>query len=191
MFSERSLANPSRLPTSHGVVSAPMKSALVLALLSGAAAAQPAPASAPAKPPAKSALTLPSLETFTLDNGLQVAFMHREGAPVVSVEVWYHVGSKDEPRDRRGSAHMFEHMMFKGTEHVRPEAHAQFITGIGGYANATTEEDATHYIDNVPADYLDFALELEAERMRGLLFRKDMITTEKEVVKEEIRQQDN
>jgi zinc protease len=120
-----------------------------------------------------------------------VAVMRNDASPVVAVQLWYHAGSKDEPRDRRGSAHMFEHMMFKGTTHVRPEAHAQFITGVGGYSNAATDEDATHYIDNVPADYMDFALQLEAERMRGLLFRKEMITTEKEVVKEEIRQQDN
>ncbi len=156
----------------------------IVALVGSAATATPTP-------PTSSITALPSVEQFTLANGLQVAVMHNEASPVVAVQVWYHAGSKDEPRDRRGSAHMFEHMMFKGTAHVRPEAHAQFITGIGGYVNATTEEDATHYIDNVPADYLDFALELEAERMRGLQFRKDMITTEKEVVKEEIRQQDN
>src|SRR5262244_2884997 len=108
-----------------------------LVLLGGAAAAQPAPAAKP-----KPALVLPALETFTLDNGLQVAFMHRDGAPVVAVEVWYHVGSKDEPRDRRGSAHMFEHIMFKGTDHVRPEEHARFVSGVGGLANAHTTEDA-------------------------------------------------
>jgi zinc protease len=134
---------------------------------------------------------MPKVETFELENGLKVAFLQVDSAPVVAVQVWYHAGSKDEPRDRRGSAHMFEHMMFKGTEHVRPEAHAQFLNGVGGYVNAQTDEDATHYIDTVPADYLDFAVELEAERMRNLMFRPDMIATEKEVVKEEIRQQEN
>jgi zinc protease len=136
-------------------------------------------------------LKLPAVETFQLPNGLKVAVMQVDSAPVVAVQVWYHVGSKDEPRDRRGSAHMFEHMMFKGTAHVRSEAHAQFIDGVGGYDNAATEEDATHYIDTVPADYLDFAIQLEAERMRNLLFRKSMIDGEREVVKEEIRQQEN
>ena len=136
-------------------------------------------------------LKLPAIETFTLPNGLKVAVMQVDAAPVVAVQLWYHVGSKDEPRDRRGSAHMFEHMMFKGTAHVRPEAHAQFIDGLGGYDNAATEEDATHYIDTVPSDYMDFAIELEAERMRNLLFRKPMIDGEREVVKEEIRQQEN
>jgi len=134
---------------------------------------------------------LPTVETFTLANGLQVAVLEVDTAPVVAVQVWYHAGSKDEPRDRRGSAHMFEHMMFKGTEHVRPEAHAQMLNGVGGYVNAQTDEDATHYIDTVPASYLDFTLQLEAERMRHLLFRPEMIATEKEVVKEEIRQREN
>lgn len=134
---------------------------------------------------------LPTVETFALANGLQVAVLEVDTAPVVAVQVWYHAGSKDEPRDRRGSAHMFEHMMFKGTEHVRPEAHAQMLNGVGGYVNAQTDEDATHYIDTVPASYLDFTIQLEAERMRHLLFRPEMIATEKEVVKEEIRQREN
>jgi zinc protease len=134
---------------------------------------------------------LPNVETFTLPNGLAVSVLHTDAAPVVAVQVWYHVGSKDEPRDRRGSAHMFEHMMFKGTAHLRGEEHAQFINGIGGYVNAQTDEDATHYINTLPSDYLDFAIHLEAERMRNLLFRKQMIDTEREVVKEEIRQQEN
>ena len=101
----------------------------------GTAAAEAAPRRA-ATGQGKSALVLPKLETFKLDNGLQVAFMHRDGAPVVSIEVWYHVGSKDEQPHRRGSAHMFEHMMFKGTKHVPPEAHAQEINRLGGYVNA-------------------------------------------------------
>ena len=136
-------------------------------------------------------LKLPAVETFTLPNGLKVAVMQVDAAPVVAVQLWYHVGSKDEPRDRRGSAHMFEHMMFKGTAHVRAEAHAQFIDGLGGYVNAQTEEDVTHFINNVPAEDMDFAIELEAERMRNLMFRKPMIDGEREVVKEEIRQQEN
>ena len=158
---------------------------LVLSALIGIAAAPAA-----AQPPG--AIThLPTVETAQLANGLRIAVMHIDAAPAVSVQVWYHAGSKDEPRDRRGSAHMFEHMMFKGTAHLRSEAHAQYINGLGGYVNATTDEDATHYIDTLPPDYLDFAIELEAERMRNLLFRKPMIDTEREVVKEEIRQQEN
>ena len=145
-----------------------------------------------ATPPASSPIAkLPTIDTFQLANGLRVAFMRIDSAPVVAVQLWYHVGSKDEPRDRRGSAHMFEHMMFKGTAHVRSEAHAQDINGVGGYSNAQTDEDATHFINTLPSDYLDFAVQLEAERMRNLLFRKEMIDGEREVVKEEIRQQEN
>jgi zinc protease len=146
------------------------------------------PASAAPKP---AIAQLPKIERFTLANGLEVAFLAIDTAPVVAVQVWYRAGSKDEPRDRRGSAHMFEHMMFKGTQHVRAEAHAQFLNGIGGYVNAQTDEDATHFINTLPSDYLDFAVQLEAERMRNLLFRKEMIDVEREVVKEEIRQQEN
>lgn len=156
-------------------------SVICVAASTSAALAQPKPAIA----------KLPTIETFQLANGLSVAVLPTDVAPVVAVQVWYHAGSKDEQRDRRGSAHMFEHMLFKGTKHVRPEAHAQFLNGIGGYVNAQTDEDATHYINTLPSDYLDFALQLEAERMRNLLFRPEMIGAEKEVVKEEIRQQEN
>lgn len=134
---------------------------------------------------------LPAIETFELGNGLRVAFLRVDTAPVVAVEVWYRAGSKDESADRRGSAHMFEHIMFKGSQRVRPEAHAQLLNGVGGYVNARTDEDATYYINAVPASYLDFAMQLEAERMRHLLFRPPTIETEKAVVKEEIRQLEN
>src|SRR2546423_12462613 len=89
----------------------------------------------------KTIAKLPTIETFTLSNGLKVAVLSSDAAPVVAVQVWYHAGSKDEPRDRRGSAHMFEHMMFKGTAHVRSEAHAQLVNGLGGYVNPPTDGD--------------------------------------------------
>jgi zinc protease len=162
----------------------PIVTALAVAIVPVSAGSQPAP-----KP--KTISKLPSIESFTLPNGLRVAVLASDAAPVVSVQIWYRAGSKDEPRDRRGSAHMFEHMMFKGTAHVRAEAHAQLVNGLGGSVNAQTDEDATHYINILPADYFDFAIRLEAERMRNLLFRPEMITVEREVVKEEIRQQDN
>jgi zinc protease len=150
---------------------------------------QPAPA--PPAPKPKTITKLPTIDTFTLANGLKVAVLATDVAPVVSVQLWYHAGSKDEPRDRRGSAHMFEHMMFKGSQHVRAEAHAQMINSVGGYVNAETDEDATHYINTLPSDYVELAVQLEADRMRGLMFRPEMIKVEKEVVKEEIRQQEN
>ena len=90
----------------------------LVALCALAPALPSAPADAAA---AKPLLALPTIDTFTLANGLQVAVMPVEGAKVAAIHVWYHAGSKDEPRDRRGSAHMFEHMMFRGTAHVAPE----------------------------------------------------------------------
>lgn len=135
--------------------------------------------------------SLPKLETWELANGLQVAFLPMPTAPSVTVQLWYHVGSKDEAKNRRGSAHMFEHMMFKGTEHVRSEEHARHLSALGGYVNAFTTEDVTAYHNTLPSDYLDFAMQLEADRMGQLWFRDEMIKTEKQVVKEEIRQQEN
>jgi zinc protease len=155
-------------------------------IVAGLMAAGPA-ASAPDVP--KAIGKLPAVETFALPNGLQVAVLPSDAAPVVSVQVWYHAGSKDERRDRRGTAHMFEHMMFEGTTHVRAGAYAQSINGLGGYVNAATDEDATHYINTLPASYLDYAVRLEAERMRSLLFRPAMIEAQRAVVKDEIRQQ--
>lgn len=151
----------------------------VLAVMAGPASAQPA------------ATKLPDLQTWSLDNGLQVAFLPMPKAPSVTVQLWYHVGSKDEAANRRGSAHMFEHMMFKGTEHLRAEDHARHLGRLGGRVNAFTTEDVTAYHNTVPSEYLGFAMQLEAERMQHLWFRKDMIAVEKEVVKEEIRQQEN
>ena len=166
--------------------SIPIAVALAVAIAPITSGAQPAPAPTP-----KAISKLPTIEQATLTNGLRIAVLRSDAAPVVAVQLWYRAGSKDEQRDRRGSAHMFEHIMFKGTRHVRAEAHAQMINGVGGYVNAQTDEDATHYINTLPSDYLDFAIRLEAERMRNLLFRPEMIAKEREVVKEEIRQQDN
>ena len=152
-----------------------------------AATAVSAPA-APDIPKVVGKLAAPEL--FSLSNGLQVAVLRSEVAPIVSVQVWYHVGSKDEPRDHRGTAHMFEHMMFKGTDHVRPDAHAQTIELLGGYVNAATDEDATHFVNTLPAAYADHAIRLEAERMRNLRFGKAMIDGERAVIEAEIRQQE-
>jgi zinc protease len=150
----------------------------LVTLLSGVAAAQT---------PAKLPFARPDIRKWTMDNGLEVVFLAVHKAPIVTVQVWYHVGSKDEARNLRGSAHMFEHMMFKGTAHVPPEQHARWIDGLGGDENAFTKEDMTAYFQTVPKQYLDFAVKLEAERMRNLLIRKEMVDTEREVVKEELR----
>lgn len=147
-------------------------------------------AAAPADRP-KTINKLPAIESFQLANGLQVAVLRSDAAPIVSVQLWYRAGSKDEPRDRRGSAHMFEHLLFKGTARVRPEMHAQAVNALGGYVNAATDEDSTHFVNTLPASYLDYAIELEADRMRNLFLRKAMIDAERDTVKGEIRQQDS
>ncbi|RMH45067.1 MAG: insulinase family protein [Deltaproteobacteria bacterium] len=159
------------------------RNALLVAVVT--AAALPAAAGTPAAPAPQ--LQLPEVKTWTLDNGLRVAYLPRHEAPVVAVHVWYHVGSKEERPDRLGAAHMFEHMLFKGTVHVRPEEHARHIQRVGGSLNAFTTQDTTAYHEQLPKQYLQFACKLEAERMRNLLLRKEMIDTEREVVKEELR----
>ncbi len=156
-------------------------------ILAGVASAIPAPA---APEPPKIVGKLPALESFSLSNGLQVAVLRTDAAPVVSVQLWYHVGSKDEPRERRGTAHMFEHLMFEGTERVRPQLHAQSIEWLGGYVNASTDEDSTHYVDTLPSEHLDYALQLEADRMRGLRLIKPAIDASRQLIHAELRQQD-
>src|SRR4029077_14470001 len=138
----------------------------------------PAPGAAttkPAKPPQAAPVTaaaLPSpkldVKNWSLPNGLEVLFLADHKAPIATVQVFYHVGSKDEHIGIRGVAHMFEHMMFKGSEHVAPEEHARLLKEVGGQVNAYTTEDLTAYHDTVPPSYVGFALELEAERMRQL-----------------------
>jgi zinc protease len=153
--------------------------ALVAGLFVGTAEAQQK--AAPAR------LDLPEVKDWTLGNGLRVIYLGVHDAPVVTVQVYYHVGSKDEARDRRGSAHMFEHMMFKGTTHVPPEEHARLVDKLGGNVNAFTNFDVTGYVNTLPREHMDFAVRLEGERMRNLLFRKSMVDREREVVKEEKR----
>lgn len=123
----------------------------------------------------------------TLPNGLRVLVMEDHSAPVVSVQVWYHVGSKNEVPGLRGLAHLFEHLMFKGTRHVAPEEFSARIDAVGGADNAFTSEDVTGYHEVLPASRLDLALWMEADRMRGLKLTEATIATEREVVKEEKR----
>jgi zinc protease len=123
----------------------------------------------------------------TLPNGLQVVYLEDHSTPVVHLAVWYHVGSKDEKPGRTGFAHLFEHLMFKGSKNVRPDLHPSMITGIGGESNAETDEDSTIYWETVPAQYLPLVLWLESDRMASLDVSEDKFKTEREVVKEERR----
>jgi zinc protease len=123
----------------------------------------------------------------TLENGLKVVFHEDHSTPIVHAEIWYHVGSKNEKPGRTGFAHLFEHMMFKGSKNVEPEGHPSWISSIGGQSNATTNEDATVYWQTFPAQYLPLVLWLEADRMATLRIDESVFKNEREVVKEERR----
>ena len=123
----------------------------------------------------------------TLPNGLQVVFLEDHSTPIVHLSVWYHVGSKNEKEGRTGFAHLFEHLMFKGSKNVRADQHPSWITSIGGQANASTDEDATIFWQTVPAQYLPLVLWLEADRLGSLDVSEAKFLSERDVVKEERR----
>src|SRR5205085_9334889 len=102
-------------------------------------------------------LSLPILQFQhrTLPNGLNVYSIEDHSNPTVAIEVWYHVGSKDDPPGRSGFAHLFEHMMFKGNEHLQPEAFEQLTENVGGQNNAYTAADVTVYHEEIPSNYLE------------------------------------
>ena len=123
----------------------------------------------------------------TLDNGLTVILSEDHSTPIVNLQVWYHVGSKNEPEGRTGFAHLFEHLMFKGSHNVRSDEHLSMISSVGGEGNAYTTEDVTVFFETVPAQYLPLVLWLEADRMATLRISQRTLDSEREVVKEERR----
>jgi zinc protease len=125
--------------------------------------------------------------TTTLPNGLTVVLLEDHSTPIVHLQMWYHVGSKNERPGRTGFAHFFEHMMFKGSKNVEPEGHPSYISSVGGQSNAYTNEDATVFWETVPAQYLPLVLWLEADRMASLRIDEKAFKNEREVVKEERR----
>src|SRR5581483_5185277 len=139
--------------------------------------------------PSSAAVRPPKLQyqISTLPNGLTVVLSEDHSTPIVHVNVTYHVGSKNEKPGRTGFAHLFEHLMFKGSKNVLPEAHTSFIASVGGQSNAYTTEDETVFWETVPSQYLPMILWLEADRMATLRIDKDTFTNEREVVKEERR----
>src|SRR5688572_15363478 len=126
-------------------------------------------------------------ERIKLPNGLTVLLHQDRSTPIAHVQLWYHVGSKDERAGRTGFAHLFEHMMFKGSKNVEPEQHTSIISSVGGQANAYTTEDATVYWQTVPQQYLPMVLWMEADRMATLRIDDATFRNEREVVKEERR----
>jgi zinc protease len=125
--------------------------------------------------------------THTLANGLQVIFLEEHAVPVVNLQVWYHVGAKDERPGRTGFAHLFEHLMFKGSAHVGPDEHSRIIEAVGGFDNAETGDDTTNFFETFPSNYLERVLWLEADRMGSLDVDDANFKSEREVVKEERR----
>jgi zinc protease len=126
-------------------------------------------------------------EAFTLPNGLRVIYSEDHSAPIVSVDVWYNTGSRNERAGRSGFAHLFEHMMFEGSAHLKKGEHFQLISRAGGSNNGSTAEDRTNYYETVPSNRLNLALWLEADRMRSLAITEENFHNQRETVKEERR----
>ncbi|MDZ3824495.1 MAG: insulinase family protein, partial [Pseudoxanthomonas sp.] len=132
-------------------------------------------------------------ETFTLDNGLRVVVHTDRKAPIVAVNVWYHVGSKDEQPGKTGFAHLFEHLMFQGSENYRDEYFKPFELVGATDMNGTTNQDRTNYFQNVPTTALDLALWMESDRMGHFLGAVDqaLLDEQRGVVQNEKRQSEN
>lgn len=124
-------------------------------------------------------------EEYHLDNGLRVILSEDKSVPIVAVNVWYHVGSAHEEEGRSGFAHLFEHMMFQGSKNVAKLEHGQFIQRAGGNLNGTTNQDRTLYYEVLPANRLNLALWLEADRMRSLAVTSTNFENQRSAVKEE------
>lgn len=128
-----------------------------------------------------------AVQTHTLRNGLKVFLVEEHKAPVVTVQIWYRVGSRNEVTGRTGLAHLTEHMMFKGTKKFGKGEFSRIIAKNGGTENAFTGKDYTAYFENLSSDQIDLALELESDRMVNLLLDPEEFALEREVVKEERR----
>ncbi len=127
------------------------------------------------------------VQEYTLDNGLKVLLLPESRAPVVTLQVWYKVGSRNEVLGKTGLSHLTEHLMFRGTEKYGPKVFSRTVQKMGGNDNAFTSKDYTAYFENGPQSALGLWLEMEADRMRHLKVGEDLFTTEKQVVIEERR----
>jgi Predicted Zn-dependent peptidases len=127
------------------------------------------------------------LEQYTLENGLRVVLNPDDSVPVVSVAVYYDVGSRNEREGRTGFAHLFEHMMFQGSENVPKAGHFQYIMKAGGTMNGTTSSERTNYFETLPANQLPLALWLESDRMRSLAVTQENLDNQRNAVQEEKR----
>lgn len=127
------------------------------------------------------------IEEYSLGNGLRVVLNPDAAVPVVSVAVYYNVGSRNEREGRTGFAHLFEHMMFQGSANVPKAGHFQHIMKAGGTMNGTTSSERTNYFETLPADQLPLALWLESDRMLSLAVTQENLDNQREAVKEEKR----
>jgi len=132
-------------------------------------------------------LTPLAIEQYELANGMRVVLSKDDAVPVVAVAVYYDVGSRNEREGRTGFAHLFEHMMFQGSENVPKAGHFQYIMKAGGTMNGTTSSERTNYFETMPADQLPLALWLESDRMRSLAVTQENLDNQREAVKEEKR----
>jgi len=124
----------------------------------------------------------------TLANGLRVLTVADHSSPTVAIQVWYHVGSKDDPQNRSGFAHLFEHIMFKSTKNMKSEMMDRLTEDVGGFNNAFTNDDVTVYYEVVPSNYVETLIWAEADRLSGLNVDDANFKSERDVVKEEYRQ---
>jgi len=124
----------------------------------------------------------------TLPNGLRVLSAPDHSSPTVAIQVWYHVGSKDDPPNRSGFAHLFEHIMFKSTKNMKSEMMDRLTEDVGGFNNAFTADDVTVYFEVIPSNYLETLIWAEADRLSGLNVDDANFKSERDVVKEEYRQ---
>ena len=145
-------------------------------------------ASALAAPPAKKVTFAPiNYQHRTLANGLEVYSIEDHATPTVSIQVWYRVGSKNDPDGRSGFAHLFEHIMFKSTAHMKAEMLDRLTEDVGGMNNAYTHPDRTVYYEVIPSNYLQTLLWAEGERLGSLNVDEANFKSERDVVKEEFR----
>ena len=128
-----------------------------------------------------------AVRRHTLANGLDVLLHEDRSCPIVAVNVWYHVGSKNETPGHTGFAHLFEHLMFQGSAHIAKAEHGQLVERAGGSLNANTQYDITRYYNVVPSNRVNLALWLEAERMRSLAVTDENLKNQVAAVKEERR----
>src|SRR5688500_11672943 len=137
-----------------------------------------------------SQVTMPPIKfrERTLTNGLRVLSAEDHSSPTVAIQVWYHVGSKDDPERRSGFAHLFEHLMFKATKNMKSEMMDRLTEDVGGFNNAFTNPDVTVYFEVVPSNYLETLLWAEADRLSGLEVDDPNFKSERSVVQEEFRQ---